>query len=306
VGIEGKPRFGIIGTGVWVRDLQAPAAARSDAVAFSAIFGRNREATAALAAAHGVKAFADLDAFLAAVDIVGICVPPAAQQQFALAAAAAGKPALLEKPVAMQVEAADAIAAAFAERNLASLVFFTQLLMPRVRHWLQHVRTKGGWFSARIDNFGRVLTDPDNPFHATVWRAGAGALWDTGPHAVALLSVALGPVAEVSAVRGDGDFSAVTLIHASGALSTINLRMDAPAPLPGETALFGAAGKTVMPPPDDWDRECAEAYAAALRRLAAPSSADDIALDATFGATVTRVLAAAERSTTSGRRESVG
>jgi predicted dehydrogenase len=306
VGVAARPRFGIIGTGVWVRNLQAPVAARSDAVAFSAIFGRNREATAALAAAHGVMPFADLVAFLDAVDVVGICVPPAAQQQFALAAAAAGKPVLLEKPVAMQVEAADAIATAFAERNLASLVFFTQLLMPRVRLWLRDVRAKGGWFAARIDNLGRVLTDPDNPFHATAWRAGAGALWDTGPHAVALLSVALGPVAEVSAVRGEGDFSVMTLVHANGALSTINLRMDAPAPLPGETALFGAAGKTVLPPTDDWDRECAEAYAAALQRLADPSRTDDIALDAAFGATVTRVLAAAERSMTSGRRESVG
>jgi predicted dehydrogenase len=300
-----KPRFGIIGTGVWARDLQAPVAARSDAVAFSAIMGRNERATEALAARHGVSAYHDLNAFLDAVDIVGICVPPAVQPQFALAAAAAGKPVLLEKPVAVEVEAADAIASAFAERQLPSLVFFTQLLMPRVQRWLREARAKGGWFAARIDSFGRVLVDADNPFHDTVWRAGAGALWDTGPHAVAMLTTILGPVAEVSAVRGQGDFCVVTLTHSGGALSTINLTMDAPAPLPGETTLFGAGGKSAMPPTEDWNGECAEAYAAALRRLADPSSAHDIALDAAFGAAVTKVLAAAERSMTSGRRETL-
>jgi predicted dehydrogenase len=301
-----KPRFGLIGTGVWSRKLQAPVAARSDAVAFTAIFGRNRGAAEAIADAHGVAAHDDLAAFLDAVDIVGICVPPAVQPQFALAAAAAGKPLLLEKPVAMDVAEADAVAAALTERNLASVVFFTQLLMPRVQSWLREVRARGGWFSGRVDSFGRVLTDPDNPFHETAWRADAGALWDTGPHAVALLSTALGPVTEVTATHGQGDYSVVTLAHAGGALSTINLTMDAPAPVSGDTALFGAAGKSAPPPSENWDRECNEAYEAALKRLADPGAeADDIVIDAAFGAQVTRVLAAAELSMKSGRRESL-
>jgi len=302
-----KPKFGLIGTGVWSRELQAPVAAKSDAVAFTAIFGRNRAATEAIAEAHGVAAHDHLATFLDAVDIVGICVPPAAQPQFALAAAGAGKPLLLEKPVAVDVEQADAIAAALAAQNLASVVFFTHLLTPRVQDWLRDAKAKGGWLAARVDSFGRVLTDPDNPFHETAWRADAGALWDTGPHSVALLLTALGPVAEVSATHGQGDYSVVTLTHAGGAISTISMMMDAPAPLPGETALFGATGKSTLPSTDDWMKESAAAYASALKRLADPAGAgpDAIVLDAAFGAQVTRILAAAERSMTSGRRETV-
>jgi len=302
-----KPKFGLIGTGVWAGMVQAPAAAHSDAVAFTAVFGRNRQAAEGIAAAHGVAVHDDLAAFLAAVDIVGICVPPAVQPQFALAAAAAGKPLLLEKPVAQDVAAAEAIAAALAERELASVVFFTQLLMTRVEGWLRKVRAEGGWFTGRIDGFGQVLTDPGNPFHATAWRAGAGALWDTGPHAVALLSTVLGPVTEVAATGGQGDFSVLVLTHAGGAVSTVSQRMDAPAPLPGETALFGVNGKSSPPPVENWMGESVAAYAAALSRLADPASAgpDALVMDAAFGAAVTRVLAAAERSIASGRREPV-
>jgi predicted dehydrogenase len=179
-------------------------------------------------------------------------------------------------------------------------VFFTTLYIPRVRRWIAEAAEAGGWATGRIDSFSRVLIDPTSPFHETAWRAGAGALWDTGPHAVAMLLSVLGEVTEVTAVRGRGDLKVLTLNHRTGAISTISLSMDAPGPMPGETAFFGAAGKLALPPSPNWDGEATDAYRVALRALATGEAASFP--DTRFGATVTRILAAAEQSIASGRR----
>ena len=305
----GKPRFGLIGTGVWARDIQAPVARASADVDFTAIFGRNALKATAFAAPFGVKPYSDLGAFLDSVDLVGICVPPDVQPQLAMAAARAGKPVLLEKPVARDVAAAEAIAQEFGERGLPAAVFFTQLYMPRIKAWADDAAATGGWIAARIDTYSRVLVDPGNPFHVTAatWRREAGALWDTGPHAVALLLTVLGEVVEVVATRGRGDLKVLTLTHASGAVSTITLTMDAPANVSGETALFGAAGKNVLGPSPNFDAEAAEAYSEALRLLAAAAGGEPVTYpDAALGLAVTRILAAAERSLATGRRVTLG
>jgi predicted dehydrogenase len=297
------PRFGLIGTGVWAKMVHAPVAAASDIVAFTSVLGRNPEAARALAEPFGAKAYADLPAFLDSVDIVGLSLPPDVQPEFALAAAAAGKHLLLEKPVAIDPAEANAIADAIEARGLKSVVFFAQLLMPRILDWIA-AAGPDGWTAARIDNMSQLLLDPENPFHKTAWRANAGALWDTGPHAVALLNTVLGEVVEVSASRGLGDLTSTTLRHRGGALSTIASSFEAPAALPGETAFFGAAGKLILPPSPDWFGEVREAYARALMTLvsAAPPAAVELRLDARFGATITRILAAAHESLDTGRR----
>jgi len=297
-----RPRFGLIGTGVWPRLIQAPAARASDAVDFTAVFGRNAAKAETFAAPFRVRAYTDLDAFLDSVDIVGISVPPDVQAQFALAAARAGKPVVMEKPLAIDPAEADAIAAEFETRGVPALVFFTLQLVPRVRNWADAARATGGWIAGRVDSFSRVLTDTTSPFHGTVaaWRGTAGALWDTGPHAVALLLTILGDVVDIGAVRGRGDLKILTLTHAGGAVSTITLTMDAPANLPGETVLFGAAGKNLLPPSADFDGEAMAAYASALAALASGNISG--LPDARLGATVTKILTAAERSLASGRR----
>ncbi len=301
--MSGRPRFGLIGTGAWARNLHAPAAAQSDAVEFTAVFGRNALKATAFAAPFGVRPYADLGTFLDSVDLVGICVPPDIQPQFALAAAKADKPVLLEKPIARDPAAAEAIAAEFEARGLPALVFFTQLLTPRVRAWADDAAAQGGWISARIETYTRILSDPANPVDDTAWRAGVGALWDNGPHAVALLLTILGDVVEIVATRGHGDLKVLTLTHQSGALSTITQAMDAPASIAGETALFGASGKLVLPPGPGWTIDAAEAYDHALHLLAAATRGEPATYpDARFGLAVTKILAAAERSLADGRR----
>lgn len=293
------PRFGFIGSGIWVREVQAPAAAASGAVRLTSIYGRNLAAAAEIAAENGAVAEADLGRFLDGVDIVGIALPPQAQPKFALAAIAAGKHVLLEKPVAVEVAAAQRIADELDAGSLKSLVFFTSLINPRVRTWLADVHAVGGWVGGRVDAFSGVLIDPANPFHTTAhWRSTTGALWDTVPHAVALLTRVFGPVVEVFASAGAGDLKAATLTHAAGGLTTINLAMDMPASVPGETVIYGAAGKRVLPTPVlDWRTNAQQAYGEALVSLTAAIRGEATSHpDARFGAYVTSVLAAIEQS----------
>jgi predicted dehydrogenase len=301
-----KPRFGLIGTGIWARTLQAPAAATCDAVHFSSVFGRREAAVKEIADAHGAQAFITLDAFLDSVDIVGISVVPDAQPEFAIAAAAAGKHLLLEKPIATDPVIADAIADACAKHGVQSAVFFTRLFTPQIRQWVNEAAADDGWLSTRAETFARVTTDPANPFHSTRWRSEVGALWDVGPHAVSLLCAALGDVVAVSASKGRGDLTITTLTHDNGVISTIAITLDAPAPLPGGTVLFGASGKNEVPVPADWNDESAQAYRSAIAELAAAAkSGQATPYDARFGARITTILAAAEQSIASGHRISL-
>ncbi len=297
---QDKLRFGLIGTGIWAKTVQAPAAATCDAVKFSSLFGRREAAVHEIADAHGVQAFTALDAFLDSVDIVGISVTPDAQPELAIAAAKAGKHLLLEKPIATTPMAANAIADACERYGVRSAVFFTRLFLPSTRQWAEQAAATGGWLSARTEAFGQVITDPRNPFHGTQWRSEVGGLWDIGPHAVSLLCAALGDVVEVSATKGRGDLTLTTLTHRAGAISTIAMTLDAPAPLPGGTVLFGASGKNEVPASTDWMGDSTQAYRNAIASLADASAATDY--DARFGASVTAILAAAEQSISSGRR----
>lgn len=303
------PRFGLIGTGIWVSDVQAPAAAGSEAVRFTSVYGRNTAAAAAIAGVHGVTAYSDLAGFFDSVDIVGIALPPAAQPEFALAAIAAGKHLLLEKPVAIEVEAARRIADGLDEKGLKSLVFFTGVLNRRNQIWLADVRAVGGWVGGRVDLFSGVLVDPANPFHSTVqWRAGAGALWDMVPHAVAMLTQIFGPVIEVSAGAGTGDLKAAILSHRDGGLTTINLAMDMPSSVPGETVIYGKAGKREMPMQVlDLKTNARQVYGEALASLVASIEGEPTTHpDARFGAYVTEVIAAIERALAERRAVAVG
>lgn len=299
------PRFGLIGTGVWPSLVQAPAANETDEVNFTSVFGRNSEKTAAFAKSFEVRPYSDLDTFFDSVDIVGITLPPEAQAPYAIATAKAGKAAILEKPLALDPVQAAAIARAFDERSLPALVFFTHLLIPRTRAWLKEVAVAGGWIAARIDSYSQLLGDESNPFFKTVtsWRGAAGALWDTGPHAIAMLLTTLGDVSKVFAVSGADDLKLLTLIHVSGAVSSVTLTMSAPTLLPAEAALFGAAGKHIMPQSTDWFADSKIAYMAALHKIAGALTEpiSPICPSVGLGARVTDVLAAAEESIATGR-----
>jgi predicted dehydrogenase len=293
-------RFGLAGTGHWARIVHAPALASAENVEFAAVWGRNHEAATALARQHGVAAFGDFDEFVAAVDAVAFSMPPDAQAEFAARAAAAGRHLLLEKPVALSLEAADALVHAVQEAGVASVVFFTARFQPDVRAWLAEVTRRGGWSGGAAVWIGSALAE-SSPFN-TPWRREKGGLWDLAPHLVSLLWASLGPVRAVTADAGAGDLTHLVLHHEGGASSTVTVTVAAPEAADGcEAYLWGEAGRSPVPPQDD---RPADALRLALAELAACADGAGLAdsagrvgheCDVRFGRDVVRVLAQAQR-----------
>jgi predicted dehydrogenase len=273
--------------------------AQHPGVELAGVWGRDEAKAAALAGEYGTRAYASIEALVDAVDAVAIALPPDVQAPIALRAARAGKHLLLDKPVAFTTEAAEEIAAAVAERRLASVVFFTRRFMPELRDFLADAVATGGWLEARIDQVGTIY-DEGNPFGDSPWRKESGGLWDVGPHATALALPVLGPVTEVTAVVGARDMSHVLLKHAGGGISTLTLSVDVPPAAAREESMIAGEAGIRIAPGLAW--EPVTAYGIALDQLlAAIAGGPPVELDIRFGATVTAILAAAAESAATGR-----
>jgi predicted dehydrogenase len=301
------PRLGVIGTGPWARRLHIPAAAASERVRFAAVLGRDAARTAESVATTTARPLVDLSEFLDAVDIVAFAVPPAAQAELASTVIDAGKHVLLEKPVALDSEAAVQLAERVERRGIRSIVFLPHRLAPDLDAWAAAARSTGGWTLGRVEAWSSVLVDPASIYHGSAWRHESGALWDVGPHALAQLTSVLGRVTSVVATRGPGDLTSLVLEHESGAqgIATVAADLPDPAPQAAVTTYVGATGRADQPAVGDWGAFTSRAWDAAVAHLANDSATTMHHTDVSYGVHLTAVLAAAERSIGSARREEV-
>ncbi|MGY2003838.1 Gfo/Idh/MocA family protein [Blastococcus sp. SYSU DS1024] len=293
-------RFGVLGTGHWARAVHATALADHPSAELAGVWGRDAERAEALGAEFEVPFYADLDALLADVDAVAIALPPHVQAPLAVRAAEAGKHLLLEKPIALDVAAADRVVDAVRAARVASVVFFTFRFQAATSTWLtQAARTRlaggaGSWLSSLAGT----------PFATSPWRQEHGALWDIGPHALSVLVPALGPVVAVQAGAGLRDTVHLVLTHESGTASTVTLSHTvAPMSTGIEFFVHGDAGRLVLLP----DVEApVEAFSVAVDELTSAAIAGGThPCDVGFGRDVVAVLATAARALDSGCREPV-
>jgi predicted dehydrogenase len=275
-------RFGLIGTGFWAETVHAAGLAAHPQTELVAVWGRDPAKAAALAERFGARPFADADELIAAVDAVAFAVPPDVQAELAARAAAAGRPLLLEKPLALSVEAAERVVEAV---RAPTVVFFKSRFDPGVAEWFRTEIDGRAWDGASATWLASIF-EPGNPFGGSPWRQERGALWDLGPHALAYLLPTLGPVEQVEAVRGRRDEVHLALRHAAGAASSVTVSLTAPAAHLTEVLFWGGEGVARMP----GDGDVAIAYAAAIDALLA----GETPFDAGFARDVVRVLAAAE------------
>jgi predicted dehydrogenase len=290
-------RFGLVGTGYWASFTHAPALATTPGATLAAVWGRKTDTAAALAARYGAVPYDEFDEFLGSVDAVAFAVPPHVQAPLAIRAAEKGKHLLLEKPIALSAEDADAVVAAVEKAGVASVVFLTWRFNREIRAWLADEQARGGWsgggWSGGTAVWLGTALELGSPFN-TPWRREKGALWDLGPHLVGMLWACLGPVTSVTAVPGQGDLTHLVLGHEGGASSTVTTALDAPEAASGYNLfVWGAAGRSVMPatPPDPED-----ALRVAAVELIASANAEGVAhpCDVSFGRDIVRVLAEAE------------
>jgi predicted dehydrogenase len=293
-------RFGVLGTGHWARTVHAATLAAHPTAELVGVWGRDLGKAKAVGAEFDVPGFGDVDELLSEVDAVTIALPPAVQAPLAEHAAGAGKHLLLEKPIALDLSAADRVVDAVRDARVASVVFFTFRFQGATSTWLtQAARTRlaggsGSWLSSLAGT----------PFAASSWRQERGALWDIGPHALSVLVPALGPVTSVQAGAGLRDTVHLVLTHEGSMASTVTLSHTV-APLSEGIEFFvhGDAGRLVLLP----DTEApVEAFTVAVDELTiAAMTGGAHPCDVAFGRDVVAVLEAASRALSSGCREPV-
>jgi predicted dehydrogenase len=179
--------------------------------ALTAICGRDPAAVRAAADRHGwASAETDWRALIARddIDLVDICTPGDSHAEIALAALAAGKHVLCEKPLANTVEEAEAMTAAAQEaagRGQLAMVGFNYRRVPATALARRMVADGklGNLRHVRVTYLQDWLVDPEFPL---TWRlrkelAGSGALGDLGAHIVDLAQYLTGEqLAGVSAL----------------------------------------------------------------------------------------------------------
>ncbi|MER7868356.1 Gfo/Idh/MocA family oxidoreductase [Streptomyces cellulosae] len=175
------------------------------------ICGRDADAVRTAAGRHGwAEAETDWRALVERddIDLVDICTPGDSHAEIALAALAAGKHVLCEKPLANTVAEAEAMARAAQEardRGQAAMVGFNYRRVPATalaRRMVEEGRI-GTLRHVRVAYLQDWLVDPQFPL---TWRlrreqAGSGSLGDLGAHIVDLAQYLAGePLAGVSAL----------------------------------------------------------------------------------------------------------
>ncbi len=197
-------RWGIIGCGNVTEVKSGPGFQKAENSALVAVMRRDRDKAADYAQRHGVPKFYNQAADLINdpdVDAVYVATPPSSHCQLGLALAAAGKPCLMEKPMAMNHAECVRLVEAFSRARTPLFVAFYRRALPRflkVRELLQSGAI-GQLTSVHIRQYDRLATGEA----AQAWRfdpsiAGAGLFLDLASHGLDLLDFLVCPISEVA------------------------------------------------------------------------------------------------------------
>jgi 1,5-anhydro-D-fructose reductase (1,5-anhydro-D-mannitol-forming) len=208
--------WGIVGCGNVTEIKSGPGFQKADGSRLVAVMRRDREKAEDYARRHGVpRVHASADALIddPAVDAVYIATPPSSHLAVALRVAAAGKPCLVEKPMAMTHAECVRMNDAFRAAGVPLFVAYYRRALPRfleVRRLLD-----AGAIGPVTDVHVRISEALATGDAAAGWRfdpaiAGAGLFLDLASHCLDLLDFLLGPIAEASgfAVNTGGAYAA--------------------------------------------------------------------------------------------------
>lgn len=216
---------GLIGCGRIAGLVHLPILARLPAVRLAALADQDpQRLREARQHAPEAAAFTDYHDLLdqADVDAVVICLPPALHAPAAIAAFEAGKHVYLEKPIAPDLESAQAILAAWREARTTGMIGFNFRFNPLYRDLRRHLsnETLGRPISARSVFSVPARTLPE-------WKkaraSGGGVLLDLAPHHIDLVRYLFdkevtGVFAAEQSARSEGDAAALELQMESGLL----------------------------------------------------------------------------------------
>jgi predicted dehydrogenase len=159
-----------------------------------AIYARSAEHAAPLAARHHVpRVYTDLQALLAEsdCDVVDICLPNHLHAEVCLAAAAAGRHVICEKPLAVTLEQADAMIEACARAGVW-LMYAEELCFAPKYERVRQIVADGALGRLYQLRQCEKHSGPHSDWFYDIDRSGGGVLMDMGCHAIAWFRWMLG------------------------------------------------------------------------------------------------------------------
>lgn len=196
-------RWGIVGCGDVTEVKSGPGFQKANASKLMAVMRRDVDKAADYANRHGVpRHYGHADALIedAGVDAVYVATPPSSHLDLALRVAQAGKPCLVEKPMAMNHSECRQMAAAFRKTGRPLFVAYYRRALPRflrVRELLRNGAI-GELSSVHIAHYDPVARSEA----ASGWRfrpeiSGGGLFMDLGSHGLDLLDYLVSPIKRV-------------------------------------------------------------------------------------------------------------
>ncbi len=293
-------RFGVVGTGYWASEVHVPGLSQTDDAEVVGLWGRTPGQVEEIAARYRIRPFSRLSDMLSEVDAVSIAVQPRAQRDIAATAAQAGKHLILEKPLAMTVEDARAIEAAVKKSGVASIVFFIRRFIPEIAAAIE-TQHGAGWERGLVRVHSSVMIT-DSPYRNSRWRQEPGAaLWDIGPHVLAVLIPLLGDLSSIEASLGPDKRVVIKTVHQSGARADVSLTLHAEPTDVVNDYRFTSPGREVILPNPELQRPDAFSRAASQLIAQVASGQHRIDCDVALGAKIVDLLTQAEHTLSRGK-----
>src|SRR5689334_6181954 len=198
--------FGIVGSGM-IGAVHAAAIQQLNGARLLAVCGRDATRTKDFAAKFGATGYTDYDAFLhhPGMQIVNICTPSGTHAKLGIRAAEAGKNVLVEKPIEINLQQADALIAACDRAGVKLGVIFQSRFLPAVGRIKQAIE-EGRLGKLMIgDAYVKWYRVPEyyapGTWRGTLAMDGGGALINQAIHTVDLLRWMMGPVETAFAMK---------------------------------------------------------------------------------------------------------
>ena len=249
---------GLIGGGN-ISGTHARAARSVPGVEIAAVYGSNAEKVERLAKEHGAKPYGEIEAFLAhrPMEMVIIGSPSGLHAAQGIQAARHGLHVLVEKPIDISVERADALTSECQRAGVKLGVIFQDRFKPEIRRLKQLLAGEKLGKILLVDARVKWYRPPEY-YAGSRWRGtwaldGGGALMNQGVHTVDLLLWLLGDVVGLQARAATmlhdietEDTALAMLEFASGAIGTLEVTTAAYPGYPRRVEITGTEGTVVL------------------------------------------------------------
>jgi len=254
-----KVKFAMIGSGA-IAHTHAQAISAIDDAILVAIYGRSAKKTQQIATQYNCDWHTDLKEMLKRtdIDVVTICTPNGTHADIGIVAALAGKHVLVEKPIDVSLEKADALITICKTQGVKLGVIFQRRYSEGVvalKKLLEEGKLGKLLFGGCYFKLYRSQEYYDSVATRGTWEIdGGGVVMNQGIHYIDMLQSLMGPVAEVTARCGTfahadiqvEDTAASAITFQSGALGVIEGTTCAYPGLVSRIDIYGTEGTAII------------------------------------------------------------